>query len=145
MIRPLLAIATLAIGATVVVAQQNPIEARKALMKANSAQARVGAAMAKGEAPFDLAKAKAIFVTFQDAANKMGNFFPENSKTGGDTIASPKIWEDMAGFKARLAKFGAEAKAAEAAVKDLDTFKAQFGEVGKNCGGCHQEYRVRRS
>jgi cytochrome c556 len=145
MIRPLLAVATLVIGATVVLAQQNPIEARKNLMKANGAQARVGAAMAKGEAPFDLAKAKAIFVTYQEAANKMANLFPENSKTGGETTAAAKIWDDMNGFKAALAKFGAEAKAAEAAIKDLDSFKVQFGEVSKNCGGCHREYRVRRS
>jgi cytochrome c556 len=145
MIRPLLVVVGLAIGATVVVAQQDPIAARKELMKANGAQARIGAAMAKGEAPFDLAKAKVIFATYQNAAAKVADLFPENSKTGGDTSAAPKIWEDMAGFKARLVKFGAESKAAEAAVKDLDTFKAQFGEVAKNCGGCHQSYRIRRS
>ena len=145
MIRPMLAIVTLAIGATVVLAQQNPIEARKALMKANSAQARVGAAMAKGEAPFDLAKAKAIFATYEQAAAKFGDLFPANSKTGGETTAAPKIWDDMAGFKAKLVKFGADAKAAGTAVKDLDSFKAQFGEVAKNCGGCHRDYRIRRS
>ena len=145
MIRPFLVVATtLVLGATVVVAQQNPIEARQKLMKANSAQAKIGAAMAKGEAPFDLAKAKQIFVVYQDAAAKVGDLFPENSKTGGDTTAAPKIWEDMADFKAQLAKFGADAKAAEAAVKDLDSFKAQFGAVQKNCGGCHRTYRVKK-
>ena len=145
MIRPLFAIATLAIGATVVLAQENPIEARKALMKNNSAQARIGAAMVKGEAPFDLAKAKAIFAAYQDAAAKLPGLFPPDSKTGGETSAAPKIWEDMAGFRAAAAKFGEDAKKAEAAVKDLETFKTQFGEVGKNCGGCHREYRVRKS
>jgi cytochrome c556 len=65
MIRPLLAVVSLAIATTVVVAQQNPIEARQALMKANSAQAKIGAAMAKGEAPFDLAKAQKIFTTYE--------------------------------------------------------------------------------
>ena len=145
MIRPLFAIVALAVGATVVLAQQDPIAARKALMKTNSAQAKVGAAMAKGEAPFDLAKAQAIFAAYQNAAAKFGDLFPANSKTGGETIAAPKIWEDMAGFKAKLAKFGADAKAAAAAVKDLNSFKAQFGAVQKNCGGCHQVYRVKKS
>ena len=32
-----------------------------------------------------------------------------------------------------------------AAVKDLDSFKAQMGEVGKNCGGCHNTYRKKQS
>jgi cytochrome c556 len=145
MIRPLFAGAVLVLGATVVVAQQNPIEARKNLMKGNSAQARIGAAMVKGEAPFDLAKAKKIFATYQEAAAEFGDLFPPDSKTGGETSAAPKIWEDMAGFKKALAEFGADAKKAEAAVKDLDSFKAQFGEVGKNCGGCHREYRIRKS
>ncbi|MPZ57900.1 MAG: cytochrome c [Rhizobiales bacterium] len=145
MIRPLVAVIALAVGATVVIAQQNPIEARKNLMKGNSAQARIGAAMAKGEAPFDLAKAKQVFQVYQETAAKFGDLFPANSKSGGETSAAPKVWEDMAGFKAQLAKFGADAKAAEAAVKDLDSFKAQFGDVAKNCGGCHRDYRVRRS
>jgi cytochrome c556 len=145
MIRTVLAVAAVALGASVVVAQQDPIAARKALMKANGEQARLGTQMTKGEAPFDLAKAKAIFVTYQDAATKMPNLFPDNSKTGGETAASPKIWENKADFDAKFAKLGQEAKAAEAAVRDLDTFKAQFPEVQKNCGGCHETYRIRRS
>lgn len=132
-------------GATAVVAQSDPIAARKAIMKGNGAQARIGAAMVKGEAPFDLAKAKQIFVTYQEAATKMPDLFPANSKTGGETTAAPKIWEDAAGFKAAFAKFGADAKAAEASVKDLDSFKAAFGTVAKNCGGCHETYRVKKS
>ena len=145
MIRPLLAVVSLAVATTVVVAQQNPITARQALMKANSDQAKIGAAMVKGEAPFDLAKAKAIFATYANSAAKVGDLFPPNSKTGDKTTAAPKIWEDMAGFKAKLVKFGSDAKGAEAAVKDLDSFKAQFAEVQKNCGGCHRDYRVRRN
>lgn len=145
MIRTVLAVAAVALGATIVVAQQDPIAARKAVMKANGEQARIGTQMVRGEAPFDLAKAKAIFVTYQDAAAKMPNLFPDNSKTGGETAALPKIWETKADFTARFAKFGTEAKAAETAVRDLDTFKAQFPEVQKNCGGCHEQYRVRRS
>jgi cytochrome c556 len=144
MIRALLAVVSLAAATTVVVAQQNPIETRKALMKTNSDQAKIGAAMAKGETPFDLAKAKQIFVSFQEKANRLPELFPPDSKVG-DTRASPKIWEDIAGFKAAAAKFGADAKAAEAAVKDLESFKAQFGAVTKHCGSCHQDYRVRRS
>ena len=113
MIRTVLAVAAVALGATVVVAQQDPIAARKALMKANGEQARAGTAMVKGEQPFDLAKAKAIFTTYQDAAAKMPNLFPDNSKTGGDTAASPKIWENKADVTAKFSKLGQDAKAAE--------------------------------
>lgn len=139
------AIAAVAFGATASIAQQDPIAARKALMKSNGDEAKIGAAMVKAEQPFDLAKAKKIFATYAGAAAKMPDLFPPTSKTGGETTAAPKIWEDMAGFKAAFVKFGNEAKAAEAAVKDVDSFKAQWGVVMKNCGGCHESYRIKKS
>ncbi len=139
------AVTAIAFGATAVVAQQDPIAARKAIMKANGASAGAIGKMVKGEAPFDLAVAKKAFATFADAAAKMPDLFPANSKTGGDTEALPKIWEDMADFKAKFVKFGADSKDAEAAVKDLDSLKVVLGVVGKNCGGCHQTYRVKKS
>jgi len=145
MLRTVLAVAGLALGITAVVAQSDPIAARKALMKQNGEAAKSGAAMVKGEAPFDATKAQAIFTTFIDVSTKLPSLFPENSKTGGDTIASPKIWEDKAGFEAKAAKFGEDAKAAKSAVKDLDSFKSSFGNVTKNCGSCHETYRVKKS
>jgi cytochrome c556 len=146
MIRTVFAVAAIALGVTAAIAQQDPIAARKSLMKANGDQAKIGAAMIKGEAPFDLDKAHKIFATFEDAAAKMPALFPDNSKTGGETAADPKIWANMEDFKARFARFGADAKAADAKVTDLDSFKAAFGNIGKNdCASCHEQYRVKKS
>jgi cytochrome c556 len=145
MIRTVLAVTALAIGVTAVVAQSDPIAARKALMKANGDQSKIVGAMARGEAPFDLAKAKAALASFQDAGEKFPALFPDNSKTGGETAALPKIWEDKADFNAKLAKFAADAKAAGASVTDLDSLKAALGNIGKQCGGCHELYRVKKS
>ena len=146
MVRTVLAVAAIALGVSVAIAQQDPIAARKALMKENGEQAKIGAAMMKGEAPFELATAQKIFATFEDAAAKMPSLFPDNSKSGGDTAADPKIWESMDDVKARFVKFGADAKEAESKVTDLDSFKAAFGNIGKNdCGACHQTYRVKKS
>jgi cytochrome c556 len=145
-IRTALAIAAIGLGASIAVAEQDPIAARRALMKANGDQAKAGVAMIKGEAAFDLAKAHKIFATFEDAARKMPELFPDTSKTGGETAARLEIWANMEDFKARFDKFGADAKAANADVKDLDSFKAAFGAIGKNdCGGCHEKYRVKKS
>jgi len=146
MIRTILAVTAIALGASVATAEQDPIAARKVLMKANGDQAKIGADMIKGEAPFDLAAAKKIFATWEDAATKAPALFPDTSKTGGDTAARPEIWEDMDDFKARLAKLGTDAKDAAAKVNDLDSFKAAFGNIGKNdCGGCHEKYRIKKS
>jgi cytochrome c556 len=106
--------------------------------------------MIKGEAPFDLDKVQKIFATLEDTAAKAPALFPANSideATADDPFsASPKIWDDMADFKARLAKLGTDAKEAAASVKDLDSFKEAFGNIGKNdCGGCHEKYRLKKS
>jgi cytochrome c556 len=145
MLRTAFAVAALAIGVTAVAAQSDPIAARKALMKKNGDEAKIAAAMVRGEAPFDLAKAKAALASFVEAGEKAPALFPDNSKTGGDTAALPKIWEDKADFDARLAKMAADAKAASASVTDLDSFKAAIGNLGKQCGGCHELYRVKKS
>jgi cytochrome c556 len=145
MIRNVLAVAVLALGATALVAQTDPIAARKALMKANGDQNKIATDMLENKAPFNLDAAKKVFVTFGEAGEKAPALFPDNSKTGGDTAALPAIWENKADFDAKLTKFAADAKAASPKVTDLDTFKAQMTEVRKNCGGCHQPYRKRAS
>jgi cytochrome c556 len=112
-------------------------------MKAMSAAARDGAAIAKGDTPFEAAKAQAVFKVFADAGKKLPALFPENSREGGQTRAAPAIWDDAAGFKAVLAKFEANATAG-AAVTDLAGFRAAFGTAGQDCSTCHETYRTRR-
>ena len=143
------AAAAFSLSLAVAMAQQDPVKARKALMKDNGDQAKIGAAMMKGEAPFDLAKARKIFATFEDAATKAPALFSQkmvDQPTADDPYsADPKIWENMDDFNAKLAKLGDDAKAAAAKVTDLDSFKAAFGTIGKNdCGGCHEKYRVKK-
>jgi hypothetical protein len=49
------------------------------------------------------------------------------------------------GERGGLARLGDDAKAADAKVTDLDSFKAVFSNMGKNdCGSCHETYRVKK-
>ena len=145
MLRTVLAVAAITIGVSAVVAQSDPIAARKGLMKNMGAATKTGGQMAKGEVPYDQAKAQEIFGTYIDVADKMPALFPDNTKTGGETTAAPKIWEDKSGFQAAFGKLKTEAAAAKSSVKDADSFKASFGGLTKNCGGCHETYRVKKS
>ena len=145
MIRLTVVGAVLAIGATAVFAQGDPIAQRKAIMKANGDATRAGNQMVKGEVPFDLAKAKDILQTYAKAADTMPSYFPENSKTGGDTAALPAVWEKQAEFRKRFDDWGADIKKASAQTKDLDSFKDAFGTVTKACGGCHETFRMKKS
>jgi cytochrome c556 len=144
MIRTVLAAAVVVLGATAPGAQSDPIAARKALMKANADQSRIGTEMIEGKRPFDLDAARRIFATFAETGEKAPALFPESSKSG-DTRAVPAIWENKADFDAKLAKLASESKAAAAATTNLDTFKAQISEVRKSCDSCHQTYRRRAS
>jgi cytochrome c556 len=138
--RIVLAVAVVAFGVTAVVAQSDPLAARKALMKENGKQSGIAREMIEGKQPFDLAKAKTVLTTFAAVHDKGKNLWPDNSKSG-DTASLPAIWENKADFEAKLAKLSADAKAKDAGVKDLDSFKAAMGDIGKDCGGCHNTYR----
>ena len=142
--RIVLAVAVVAFGVTAVVAQSDPIAARKALMKENGNQARVAREMIEGKQPFDLAKAKAALANFAAVSEKGKNLWPDSSKSG-ETDSLPPVWENKADFLAKLAKLSSDAKAQEANVKDVDSLKAAMGEIGKNCGGCHNTYRKKQS
>ena len=142
--RIVLAVAVVALGVTAVVAQSDPLAARKALMKENGNQSRIAREMIEGKQPFDLAKAKAVLTTFAAVHDKGKNLWPDNSKSG-DTASLPAIWENKADFEAKLAKLSADAKAKDAGVKDLDSFKAAMADIGKDCGGCHNTYRKKAS
>lgn len=141
--RIVLVATTLALGMSIAAAE-SPIAARQALMKKNGEAAKLGTQFMKGEAPFDLAKAKAIFATYANAASKMPALFPPDSKTGEKTEALPAIWDKMDDFKAKFVKFGADANDAGAKVTDEASFKAIFPAVQKNCGGCHETYRLKK-
>jgi cytochrome c556 len=133
------------LGVSVALAEPDPIAERKKLMKENGAATRLGTQMARGERPFDLAKAKEIFATYETVGQTFPNLFPDDSRTGGDTAAAPKIWEDMAGFKERAAKLASDARQATRSVQDLASFNVALQDVTKNCNACHQTYRINKS
>src|ERR1043166_4862506 len=101
-----LAVAIFAIGVTAVVAQSDPIAARKALMKGNNDNARNLVKMTRGEEPYDAVKVNAAFAQWAETAQRLPNLFPDNSKTGGETRATPKVWETRSDFDAKIAAFG---------------------------------------
>ena len=127
------------------VAHADPIADRQALMKSFGPIMGSLAPVAKGEKPYDAAEVLAALTKLNEQAQKFDvpSLFPEGSNTG-DTKASPKVWEDMAGFKAADEKFKSDVAAAVAAPPaDLPAFQKQFAAIGQNCASCHQAYRLR--
>jgi len=141
-------IGTLLLGAGAVMAQQDLVNQAQSVMKSNGKNAGALAAMIKGEKPYDQATVDAALKQLEDTAKKLPTLFPASTKglkPDGDYSASSKIWEDKAGFDEHIASFGKAVAEAKAQIKDLDTLKATFPAVGKQCGGCHETYRLKNS
>lgn len=127
--------------AGVAFAQSDVIKQRKALMSAMGDQTKAGAAILKGEQPYDPAKAAAIFKAYTDGAN-FGTLFPAGSDKG-DTKAAPAIWSDRAGFDAEMAKFNAAVQQGLPNIGTEAGFKTAFQNVAATCRTCHSTYQAR--
>jgi cytochrome c556 len=141
MLRLVAAAAAIIVGATIVYAQNAGVIAqRKQAMKAYGGAAKAVGPMFKGEAPFDQAKVTEALKTIQAKAAEAKNLFTDDSKVG-DTDALPEAFANKADLMAKFDKIAADAKAAEAAIKDEATLKSEWPKVTSNCGGCHKAYR----
>jgi cytochrome c556 len=145
--RALLVVGALLLGVGAVSAQQEIVKDRQTLMKANGrALGGTLSAMAKGDKPYDQAAVDAALTVLDDTAKKLPTLFPDSTKgmkTEGDYSTSPKVWEDKAGFDAKVVSFAKTVADAKAKIKDLDSLKANVGGIGKECGGCHETFRLK--
>jgi cytochrome c556 len=138
----------LLLGMGAVWAQQDSVKEAQALMKGYGRNAGAVSAIIKGDKPYDQATVDAALTAFEDGAKKMSSLFPDSAKgvkADGDYSASTKVWEDKAGFEAKIASFAKVVADAKGKIKDLDSLKANFPAVGKECGGCHEGFRVKNS
>jgi cytochrome c556 len=135
----------LSVGA--VIAQQDVANQTQTTMKATGrALGAVLTPMVKGEKPYDQAAVDTALGQLEDTAKKLPTMFPESIKgvkIEGDYSSSPKIWEDKAGFAAKIESFGKVVTEAKAKIKDLDSLKATVPAIGKECGGCHETFRLK--
>ncbi len=139
--------AVLAFSAGAVVAQQDQVKRTQAMMKDNGKNAGALSAMVKGEKPYDQSTVNAALAQFEDTAKNLPTLFPASMKglkLEGDYDPSPKIWEDKAGFESQIQNFARVVADAKGKIKNLDTLKAELPIIGKQCGGCHETYRIKK-
>lgn len=123
----------------------DPIAMRKHGMTVVGTSMGTLAGMAKGEMDFDAKAALAALKGMNYVSGSILEYFPEGSAEGGDTTASPKIWEDNAGFTDRMNKFHADtAEAITAAPASQEDLGPLVGKLGENCKGCHENFRIKK-
>lgn len=146
-------LAAIALGLIVAgsaIAAEDPISTRKATMQNVLAATQVGGAMLKGKMEYSPATGQLVLRVMNAAALGMPNHFPVGSETGMETTASPKIWEDMAGFTTAMAKFAGDTAAGFVKIEEMEFFDkaefgAAFGKATENCGACHKVYRIKKN
>lgn len=147
-LRTVVVAGTLLLGIGAVMAQQDAVKLAQDTMKANGRNmGAVLGPMFKGEKPYDQAAVDAALTQLDDTAKKLPSLFPasvKDAKWEGDFSPSPKIWEDKAGYDASVASFAKVVTEAKAKIKDLDSLKANFPGIGKECGACHETYRLKK-
>ncbi len=145
MMRFVFVAATILSGINVVLAQDAAGSGRSQ-MKANNDAIGVLAAIAKGDKPYDQAVVDAALARLDECTRKLPTLYPESMK-GAQTDArfspSDKVWSDKARFAAQITSFGAAVAEAKSKVKDVDALKTSVDSIGKQCGDCHQTFRVR--
>lgn len=80
------------------------------------------------------------------ASNEQFNWFPADSgpKAGVKTRAKTEIWSKPQDFNAAQKLFQEQAGKLNTAASagDVAAVRAQFGEVGKSCKNCHDNFRT---
>ena len=148
MMRTVVIVGTLLLGVGAVIAQEDALKHAQTYMKGNGKNAGALGAMVKGEKPYDQAAVNTALAQFEDTAKNLPTLFPDSlkgAKWEGDYSASPKIWEDKAGFSEHITSFGKAVADAKGKITDLDSLKATLPVIGKQCGGCHETFRVKNS
>jgi cytochrome c556 len=100
---------------------------------------RIGAVV-KGEKPFDKNEVAANAAVVANMAQLPWQAFGPGTE-GGKSL--PEIWKEMDKFKASSEKMQKAVADLNVAAKsgDLETIKKAFGEAGKSCKACHDNYR----
>ena len=146
--RTALVVGALLLGAGAVMAQQDLVKQNKDTMKGNAKGLGGMIAMVKGEKPYDQAAVTAALAQLDETAKKLPTMFPDSIKgmipPEDKYEMSPKIWEEKADFKAKIDGFAKVVTEAKTKITDLDSLKATAPAIGKECGNCHETFRIKK-
>jgi cytochrome c556 len=102
-------------------------------------------AMAKGEAPYDKDATMKNAAIVEMMSGLPAPAFGPGTEKGAPTKADLKIWSETDKFKKAYEKMVEEVKKLPQAANDEAKLKAQVGETGKACKGCHDDFRLKEA
>ena len=115
------------------------IKNRKALFSKNYSTAKkVQSLSARGE--FD--DAKKLMLEMSENYKTLIELFPENTKEGFKTEATPLIWEEKDKFNSLMKKSSTDMIELASVIEESDNVRGVIGQLmWSNCKACHSKYR----
>lgn len=119
------------------------IKFRQGVLTAMGWNMNIMGAMVKGDRPYNKDEFLLRATNLEHLAPMAWEGFVPGSEA--NSKAKPEIWKDAAKFKQHQdALVAASAKLVAAAkTGTLDAVKGPFGDVGKTCGSCHDDFRTK--
>ena len=120
------------------------VKERMDLMDTQKDAMKVLGGMAKGQVPFDAAKAAEAAHEIENTAAKIPDLFPEG--TGGHpSEAKPEVWTQWEEFTADAEALTKAATALKVALEgDAPEWQAKFKGVVDACKTCHKTFRAEK-
>jgi cytochrome c556 len=147
MMRTVVVVGTLLLGAGAVMAQQEIAVQQDNLMRGQAKSLYdVMLKMVKGQIPYDQKAVDAAIKELEESVPKIPSVFATNPKQ--DVVnatygSSQKIWQNKADFDAKVPPVVKAIADAKGKIKDAASLKVSYDSINGKCNDCHETYRVK--
>jgi cytochrome c556 len=147
MIRMVVVMGTLLLGAGTVMAQQAIAVQQDNLMRAQGKSLYVVILkMVKGDIPYDQAAVDTAIKDLEESVPKIASLFATNPKE--DVVnatygSSQKIWQNKADFDSRIPPVAKAIGDVKGKIKDTASLKVAYDSINARCTDCHETYRLK--
>ncbi len=147
MIRTVVVVGALLLGAGAVMAQQDVAVKQDNLMRAQGkSMYGVILKMAKGEIPYDQKAVDAAIAQLEASVPTIADVFATNPKE--DVVnakygASQKVWQNKADFDSKIPPVAKAIADVKGKIKDVASLKVAYDTIQAKCAGCHETYRLK--
>lgn len=147
MIRIVVVVGTLVLGASAVMAQQDVAVKQDNLMRAQAKNLyTVILKMTKGDIPYDQKAVDAAIAQLEESVPTIPSVFATNPKE--DVVnatygSSQKIWQNKADFDSRVPAVAKAIADVKGKITDVTSLKVAYDSINGKCTDCHKSYRLK--
>jgi cytochrome c556 len=147
MMRIVVVVGTLLLGAGAVMAQQDVAVKQDNLMRAQAKNLyTVILKTVKGDIPYDQAAVDTAIAELEQSVSTIASVFATNPKE--DVVnatygSSQKIWQNKADFDSKIPPVAKAIADVKGKIKDVASLKVAYDSINGKCTDCHETYRLK--